>query len=181
MLNAQLDAIKAITPGIEYRNVHKLACEVLVSGLKDIGLMKGDPQEAVEAGAHAIFFQCGLGHMMGLDVHDMNALGEEYVGYTETVKKSSQFGLCSLRLGKSLEASFVITVEPGLYFIPALIDHWKDKKLHESFINYKKLESYRDFGGVRLEDTVLVTENGCRLLGKPIPKAMDEIEALVSE
>jgi Xaa-Pro aminopeptidase len=177
-LSAQEDAIRAIKPGIEFRDIQRLACETLASGLKDLGLMKGDIKEAVNAGAHALFFQCGLGHMMGLDVHDMEALGENYVGYTDSIKRSEQFGLRSLRLGKELEAGFIITVEPGLYFIPELIDCWKAEGLHESFINYGIVESYRDFAGVRLEDDVLVTENGCRVLGKPIPKAIEEVEAL---
>ena len=180
VMAAQENAIKAIKPGIEFRNIHLLACETLVSGLKDLGLMKGDCREAVASGAHALFFQCGLGHMMGLDVHDMEGLGEDYVGYTDTIKRSNQFGLRSLRLGKSLEIGFVVTVEPGLYFIPALIDRWKAEKKHESFINYEKLESYTDFGGVRLEDDVLVTENSCKVLGRPIPKTIDEVEALTS-
>jgi Xaa-Pro aminopeptidase len=179
-LSAQEDAICAIKPGIEFRNIHRLACETLASGLKDLGLMKGDTREAVNAGAHTLFFQCGLGHMMGLDVHDMEALGEDYVGYTDSIERSEQFGLRSLRLGKELEEGFIITVEPGLYFIPELIDCWKAESLHESFINYGRVESYRDFGGVRLEDDVLVTENNCRVLGKPIPKAIEEVEALTS-
>jgi len=180
VLSAQESAIRAIKPGIEFRDIHKLACETLASGLKDLGLMKGDTKEAVQAGAHALFFQCGLGHMMGLDVHDMEALGEDYVGYTDSIERSEQFGLRSLRLGKELEAGFIITVEPGLYFIPELIDCWKAENLHESFINYGRVESYRDFGGVRLEDDVLVTENGSKVLGKPIPKATEEVEALTS-
>jgi len=180
VLSAQESAIRAIKPGIEFRDIHKLACETLASGLKDLGLMKGDTKEAVQAGAHALFFQCGLGHMMGLDVHDMEALGEDYVGYTDSIERSEQFGLRSLRLGKELEAGFIITVEPGLYFIPELFDCWKAENLHESFINYGRVESYRDFGGVRLEDDVLVTENGSRVLGKPIPKATEEVEALTS-
>jgi len=180
VLSAQESAIRAIKPGIEFRDIHRLACETLASGLKDIGLMNGDTKEAVNAGAHALFFQCGLGHMMGLDVHDMEALGEDYVGYTDSIKRSEQFGLRSLRLGKELEAGFIITVEPGLYFIPELIDCWKAENLHESFINYDRVESYRNFGGVRLEDDVLVTENGSRVLGKPIPKTIEEVEALTS-
>lgn len=180
VLSAQEDAIRAIKPGIEFRDIHRLACETLASGLKDLGLMRGDTKEAVSAGAHALFFQCGLGHMMGLDVHDMEALGEDYVGYTDSIERSEQFGLRSLRLGKELEAGFIITVEPGLYFIPELIDCWKAENLHESFINYGRVESYRDFGGVRLEDDVLVTENGSKVLGKPIPKAIEEVEALTS-
>jgi len=180
VMAAQKNAIQEAKPGIEFRNIHRLACETLAAGLKDIGLIKGDPKEAVAADAHALFFPCGLGHMMGLDVHDMEALGEDYVGYTDSTKRSEQFSTCFLRLGKSLEAGFVVTIEPGLYFIPELIDRWKAERLHESFINYNKLESFKDFGGVRLEDDVLVIENGCKVLGKAIPKAIEEVEALTS-
>lgn len=181
VMTAQAKAIKEIKPGIEFRNIHRLACETMVSGLKDLGLMKGDCQEAVAAGAHGFFFQCGLGHMMGLDVHDMEALGEDYVGYTERIKRNNQFGLKSLRLARSLEAGFVVTAEPGLYFIPELFDRWKAENLHESFINYEKVESYLDFGGVRLEDDILVTEDGYKLLGRPVPKTIEEVEALASD
>ncbi|HSF56127.1 MAG TPA: M24 family metallopeptidase, partial [Algoriphagus sp.] len=127
-------------------------------------------------GAHALFFQCGLGHMMGLDVHDMEDLGEEYVGYTETLKKSKQFGLRSLRLGKELESGNVVTIEPGIYFIPQLIDQWQAEKLHREFINYEKLEEYRDFGGIRVEDVYLITNSGSRLLGDPLEIEIKEVE-----
>jgi Xaa-Pro aminopeptidase len=181
VMTAQAKAIKAVKPGIEFRNIHRLACETMVSGLKDLGLMKGDCQEAVAAGAHGLFFQCGLGHMMGLDIHDMEALGEDYVGYTDTIQRSSQFGLRSLRLGRLLETGFVVTIEPGLYFIPELFERWKAEHLHETFINYEKVESYLDFGGVRLEDDILVTEDGYKFLGRPVPKTIDEVEALASD
>lgn len=180
VLNAQEIAMRAVKPGIEFRNVHLLACEVLANGLKEIGLMKGDPAEAARAGAHTLFFQCGLGHMMGLDVHDMEGLGEDYVGYTDTIKRNPQFGFCSLRMGKALEPGHVMTVEPGLYFIPELINCWKAEKKLSQFINYDKVEGYKDFGGVRLEDDILVTEEGYRLLGKPIPKSIEEVETLAS-
>lgn len=176
VLAAQQKALAAIRPGVAHREVHLLACRTLASGLKELGLMKGDVHEAVEQGAHAMFFQCGLGHMMGLDVHDMEDLGEEHVGY-EGLPRSTQFGLCYLRLVKPLRAGFVLTCEPGLYFIPALIDQWKAERKHEQFINYDTLERYRDFGGVRVEDDVLVTEAGNRLLGKPLPKTIEEVEA----
>jgi len=180
VLKTQETTMQAVKPGVEFRDVHLLAGEVLACGLKELGLMKGDPAEAARAGAHALFFQCGLGHMMGLDVHDMENLGEEYVGYTDTIKRNPQFGFCSLRLGKALEPGYVITVEPGLYFIPELIDRWKAENKFAQFINYDKVEEYKDFGGVRLEDDVLVTKDGFRLLGKPIPKSIEEVEALSS-
>jgi Xaa-Pro aminopeptidase len=180
VLDAQTKAIEAIKPGVEFREIHRLASEVLVSGLKDFGLVKGNPEEAVQAGAHTLFFQCGLGHMMGLDVHDMEGLGEDYVGYTDTIKRNPKFGWRSLRLGKALKSGFVITVEPGVYFIPELIERWKTERRLAQYINYDAVEKYGDFGGIRIEDDILVTEHGCRVLGKPIPKTIDEVEAMSS-
>ncbi len=180
VLNAQEKAIEVIKPGVEFRNVHLLACEVLASGLKEIGLMKGDVEEAVNAGAHTLFFQCGLGHMLGLDVHDMEGLGEDYVGYTDTIKRNPEFGWKSLRLGRALEAGFVVTVEPGIYFIPELINRWKAEKKNSQYINYDLVKKYEDFGGLRIEDDVLVTENGHRVLGKTIPKTINEVEDMSS-
>jgi len=178
VLQAQEKAIDVIKPGVEFREVHRIACTVLAEGLKDLGLMKGDPQEAVQAGAHTLFFPCGLGHMLGLDVHDMEALGEDYVGYTETIKRNPDFGWRFLRLAKAVEPGFVVTVEPGLYFIGELMDRWKAEQKHESFINYSKLEKFRDFGGVRIEDDVLVISDGCRLLGIPVPKSIEQVETI---
>jgi len=180
VLDAQNKAIEASKPGVEFRNVHRLASEVLVSGLKDLGLVTGDVAEAVDAGVHTLFFQCGLGHMMGLDVHDMEGLGEDYVGYTDTIKRNPEFGWRSLRLGKALEPGFVITVEPGLYFIGELIDRWKAERKNAEFLNYEAVEKYRDFGGIRIEDDVLITEDGSRMLGKPIPRTIEEVEAMSS-
>jgi Xaa-Pro aminopeptidase len=180
VLNAQEKTIEAVRPGVEFRNVHKLAYKILGSGLKDLGLIKGNIEEAVDAGAVTLFFQCGLGHMMGLDTHDMEDIGENYVGYTDTIIRNPEFGWRSLRLGRELEAGFVITVEPGLYFIPELIDRWKAEKKCCDFIDYDMVEKYREFGGIRIEDDVLVTENGHRVLGKKIPKTIDEVEAMSS-
>jgi Xaa-Pro aminopeptidase len=180
VLDAQEQAIKAVKPGVEFRNIHRLACTVLASGLKGLGLMKGDIDEAVNAGAHTLFFQCGLGHMMGLDVHDMEGLGEDYVGYTDTIRRNPGFGWRSLRLAKELEAGFVITVEPGIYFIPELIKRWKAENKNSQYINYDMVKKYEDFGGVRIEDDVLVTENDYRILGKEIPKTIDEVEEMSS-
>jgi Xaa-Pro aminopeptidase len=154
-----------------------MAATIIASGLKELGLMKGDVEEAVEAGAHALFFPHGLGHMMGLDVHDMEGLGENYVGYNDRIQRSDQFGLAYLRMGRELEPGFVMTNEPGCYFIPALIDQWKATKKFEQFINYDQVESYKDFGGIRIEDDVLITEKGNRVLGTPIPKGVEEVEA----
>ncbi|HEX9511140.1 MAG TPA: aminopeptidase P family protein [Puia sp.] len=178
VLAAQEAAVKALRPGILFRDVHFLACEILVEGLKAAGVMKGDPKEAVAAGAHTMVFQCGLGHMMGLDVHDMEDLGEQYVGYTEDLKKGTEFGLKSLRLGRALEPGFVVTIEPGLYFIPELMDLRKSEKKYLDFINYDKLEAFRSFGGIRIEEDLLITDTGSRLLGKPLAKSAVEMEAL---
>jgi Xaa-Pro aminopeptidase len=178
VLSAQEAAIQALRPGILFRDVHFLAAEKLVEGMKAVGVMKGDTKEAVAAGAHTMVFQCGLGHMMGLDVHDMEDLGEEYVGYTEELRKSREFGLKSLRLGRALEPGFVVTIEPGLYFIPELMDLRKSEKKFEAFINYDKLDAFRQFGGIRIEEDLLITEGGSRLLGKPLAKTAEEMEEL---
>ena len=178
VLNAHQTAANALKPGVLFKDIHLLACEQLAIGLTDLGLMKGDPKEAVANGAHALFFQCGLGHMMGLDVHDMENLGEEYVGYTNELKKSTQFGLKSLRLGRSLEPGFVLTVEPGLYFVPDLIDSWAAENKNADFINYEKVAQFRDFGGIRIEEDFLITAQGSRLLGPPLAKTIEEIHSL---
>ncbi len=179
-LRAYHAAIEALKPGINNRDVHLLACRTLAAGLKDIGLMKGDIDDAVGQGAHAMFFPCGTGHMMGLDIHDMENLGETYVGYNEQ-PRSLQFGLKSLRLARPLEPGFVITIEPGIYFIPELIDRWKSEQRFIEFINYEKLESYRHFGGIRNEENFLITVDGHRLLGRPKPLSITDIEAMRSE
>ena len=176
VLNAILNTTKAIKPGVFYKDVHLLAAKTIASGLKEVGLMKGDVEEIVSQGAHALFFPHGLGHMMGLDVHDMEGLGENYVGYDDTIERSSQFGLAFLRMARKLQPGFVLTNEPGLYFIPALIDQWKQEGKFTDFINYDKVETFKDFGGVRIEDDILVTEDGCRVLGKPIPKTVADVE-----
>lgn len=180
VLNAHQTAAAALKPGILFKDVHLLACEQLATGLTELGLMKGDPKQAVAEGAHALFFQCGLGHMMGLDVHDMENLGEEYVGYTEELKKSTQFGLKSLRLGRSLEAGFVLTVEPGLYFVPDLIDAWSAENKHAAFINYNEVEKFRSFGGIRIEEDFLITPQGSRLLGPPLAKTIAELDSVLN-
>lgn len=178
VLEAQEAAIRALRPGVLFRDVHALAARKLMEGLKATGVAKGDPGEAVAAGAHTLVFQCGLGHMMGLDVHDMEDLGEEYVGYTETIKKSREFGWKSLRLARALEPGFVVTIEPGLYFIPELMDQFRAQKKYLDFINYDKLDALRNFGGIRIEEDLLITEQGSRLLGKPLAKTAAAIEAL---
>jgi len=181
VLKAEMEAINTVRPGIMNKDLHLGAAKIIADGLKDLGLMHGNSDDAVKAGAHGLFFPHGLGHMMGLDVHDMENLGENFVGYDEHTNRSEQFGLKYLRLAKSLQPGYVFTIEPGIYFIPELIDMWNKQKRHEEFINYDKVEEYRDFGGIRIEDDILVTEDGFRVLGsKPIPKAVDEVEALAS-
>ncbi|RNL56135.1 aminopeptidase P family protein [Pedobacter jejuensis] len=179
VLGAYTNAKNALAPGVRYLDVHLTSCKTLAQGLKDLGLMKGNVDDAVEAGAHAMFFQCGTGHMMGLDVHDMEDLGEQYVGYTESLKKNTtQFGLKSLRLGKALESGYVLTVEPGIYIIPELIDRWKAEQKFSEFIDYEKLEQFRDFTGIRIEDDFLITEGGHRMLGKHLAQSVEEIETI---
>ena len=179
VLTSMDHAITMLKPGVRYQDIHLAACKKLVEGLTQAGLMKGDADEAVAAGAHTMFFQCGLGHMLGMDTHDMEDLGEQYVGYSDTLKKETElFGLKSLRLGRELEQGFVVTVEPGIYIIPELIDRWQTEKKHADFINYDVLNAYRDFGGIRIEDNFLVTDAGSYILGKYLPKSLKEIEDL---
>ena len=171
-------AVDKLAPGVPYKEAHLAAAETICAGMKDLGLMKGDPREAAEIGAYALFFPCGVGHMMGLDVHDMENLGEQYVGYAEGEKKSTQFGFKSLRLARKLEPGFVFTVEPGIYFIPELIDKWKAEKQFTDFINYDKLEAWKGFTGLRNELDYLITEDGARLLGhKRKPMTIEEVYA----
>ena len=177
MTEAHQASVDALRPGVRFEDIYDLSARVTVEGLKSLGLMKGDPYEAVAAGAHALFYPCGLGHMMGLDDHDMENLGEVWVGYNGK-PKSTQFGRKSLRLARELEPGFVLTIEPGIYFIPELIDLWGAQKLHADFINYDKLDAWRDFTGLRNEENYLITEDGHRMLGKKIPLTTDEVEAM---
>jgi Xaa-Pro aminopeptidase len=180
VLKTQVGAIEDMKPGVSNRDIHLAAARTIATGLKDIGLMKGSVDDAVSSGAHALFFPHGLGHMMGLDVHDMEGLGENRVGYDRTVTRSDQFGLAYLRMAKKLKPGYVLTVEPGIYFIPSLIDLWQGEKKHGRFINYDKLQNYRKFGGIRIEDDVLVTSSGQRVLGRGIPKTVEEIESIMA-
>ncbi len=178
VLQTEMNAISACRPGVQYKEVHLGAALQIANGLKDLGLMYGDMQEAVAQGAHALFFPHGLGHALGLDVHDMEGLGENYVGYRSGIERSKQFGLKSLRLARELEPGFVLTVEPGIYFIPQLIDIWQKEGKCKAFIRFDRLEAYRNFTGVRIEDNIVITQQGCRILGKPIPKNIEEVEAV---
>lgn len=179
VLDANNNAAAGTKPGITYKEVHLLAARTIALGLKDLGLMKGDVDEAVAAGAHALFMPHGLGHMIGLDVHDMEDYNDTLVGYDEETQRSTQFGLAALRLGRRLQPNFVVTNEPGIYFIPALINQWNAEGKFANFINYNKFESYKTFGGIRLEDDILITETGSRILGNRIPIDPDEVEKIV--
>jgi Xaa-Pro aminopeptidase len=178
VLQAEMKGIELVQPGSRYLDVHLEVATFIANGLKDLGLMQGDVNEAVAQGAHALFFPHGLGHMLGLDVHDMEDLGETHVGYGDEEQRSTQFGLKSLRLARALQPGFVLTVEPGVYFIPELIDLWESEGRCKDFINYNKVNNYRDFGGIRIEDNVVVTQNACRVLGDPISKTVEEVEAI---
>jgi Xaa-Pro aminopeptidase len=179
-LDAHMAAVTMLKPGTAFKEVHLTACRTIFEGLKAFGLTKGDTHEAVEAGAHALFFPCGTGHMMGLDIHDMENLGEQWVGY-DGVPKSTQFGLKSLRLGKELRPGYVLTIEPGIYFIPDLMDLWKSEKLHTQFLNYGEIEKFKNFGGLRNEEDFLITEEGARRLGKALPLTIEGVEAVRSQ
>lgn len=177
VLNANNHAISLIKPGILYRDIHLESVRIIAEGLTDLGIMKGNPEDAVRNGAHAMFMPHGLGHMMGLDVHDMENLGEDHVGYDNEIKRASQFGLRGLRLGRKLQDGFVLTTEPGIYFIPDLVKKWKAENINADFINFDKvLNEYIDFGGIRLEDDLLVTETGHQMIGKRIPITVEEVE-----
>lgn len=170
VLRALAEGTARMAPGVPFVECHFAAATEVARGLTDLGLMRGDPAEAVAQGAHALFFPHGLGHMLGLDVHDMEALGEDFVGYDHEFRRSAQFGLSSLRMARRLQPGFVMTVEPGIYFIPALIGQWREARRLEEFINYEAIDAYLDFGGIRIEDDVLVTEHGHEVLSAGIPK-----------
>ena len=169
-------------PGVKYADVHFAVCRLMFDRLKELGLAKGNTEEAVRAGAHAMFLPHGLGHMMGMDVHDMENLDQINVGFDEETRPNlEQFGTNCLRMGRRLEEGFVVTDEPGIYFIPALIDEWKAKKHCAEYLNFDKLETYKDFGGIRIEDDVLITKDGCRFIGKDrIPYHPKDVEAFMA-
>jgi len=180
VLEANQKTIAATKPGITNKELHLMAAKIIATGLKNLGLMSGNVDDAVAKGAHAMFFPHGLGHMLGLDVHDMEGMGENYIGYNDKIKRSEQFGTAFLRLGKEHQPGYVFTIEPGIYFIPALIDKWRSEKKFTEFINYNKADSFKDFGGIRIEDNILVTETGHKVLGKPIAKSIKDIEDIMS-
>ena len=169
-------------PGIKWMDMHLDVCRLMTDRLKDLGLMRGNTDDAVAAGAHAMFLPHGLGHMLGMDVHDMEGLGQKYVGFDDEVQPSTQFGTNCLRCGRRIQPGFVLTDEPGIYFIPQLIDQWRAQGLHKDFLNYDLLETYKDFGGIRIEDDLLITDTGNRMLGKQIiPYKADDVEAFIKQ
>jgi Xaa-Pro aminopeptidase len=174
-LSAHNEAINSLKPGVNFRDVHMKTAGIIFDGLKTMGLTKGNTEDAVACGAHALFFPCGLGHLLGLDVHDMENLGEQWVGYAGK-PKSTQFGLKSLRLGMELQAGNVLTIEPGIYFIPELINLWSKNKINAEFLNFEKISQYMGFGGIRNEEDVLITEDSYRILGQPLAKTIEEVE-----
>jgi Xaa-Pro aminopeptidase len=178
VLQANNCAQELAKPGIRYLDVHLEAAKVIASGLKQLGIMKGNIDDAVNQGAHALFFPHGLGHLMGLDVHDMEDYGQIHVGYDDETRPVDQFGTAYLRFGRRLQKGFVLTVEPGMYFIPELIERWESQKMHTSFINYQALKKFFGFGGIRLEDDMVITENGSRLLGQRLPITIEELEKI---
>ena len=180
VLTAHDETIEKMKPGISFKQIHLHAAKVIAEGMKNLGFMKGNLEDAVPAGAHALFFPHGLGHPMGLDVHDLEGLGENNIGYDKTVQRSKQFGLAYLRFAKKLEPGHVMTIEPGIYFMPELAEQWKSQSKHTDFINYDKVAKVMGAGGFRIEDDVLVTSDGYQVLGKPIPKTVAEIEAAKS-
>ena len=178
VLQANNTARELSKPGVQYLDVHIEAAKVIANGLKQLGLMKGDVEEAVRVGAHALFFPHGLGHMLGLDVHDMEDYGQIFVGYDDEVRPVNQFGTGYLRLGRRLQPGFVITNEPGIYFIPELIDQWKSSQNHSNFINYNEVEKLKTFGGIRLEDDMHITATGAEIIGKRVPITIEEIMSI---
>ena len=177
VLKATNHAMSLCKPGVPFKQVHLAAARVITEGLKEMGIMKGNTEDAITNGAHAMFFPCGLGHNMGLDVHDMEDLGEIFVGYDDTVTRSTQFGLKSLRMAKALSVGNVVTVEPGIYFIPALMDMWRAEKVNTDYLCFDEMDKFRSFGGIRIEEDVLITPDGYRMLGsRRLPVTVEEIE-----
>jgi len=179
VLKANMESIAMAKPGLRYFDVHLNATTIIAEGLTQLGLMKGNPKDAAKEGAHALFMPHGLGHSIGLDVHDMEDLGENYVGYDENTQRSTIFGHASLRFGKELKPGYMLTDEPGIYFIPQLIDQWEKEGKFTNYINYSKVREYIGFGGIRIEDDILITPEGCRVLGVPLAKTVSEIEDLM--
>lgn len=179
VLEMEKTGILACKPGVYYRDVHLAVCKLMLNRLIDLGLLSGDADAMLEAGVYGLFMPHGLGHMIGLDVHDMEDLGENHIGYEVGQERSKLLGLKSLRLARRLEVGFTLTVEPGIYFIPQLIEKYKSAHLFKEFVNYERLQPYYNFGGIRIEDNIIVTPEGCNIIGDYIPKEIDEIESIM--
>ncbi len=177
-LEAHYAAINVLELNTPFRNAHLAACRSITENMKSLGLLKGNTDDIISNGVHALFLPCGTGHMMGLDVHDMENLGEVWVGY-DGEPKSTQFGLKSLRFAKPLKPGHVFTIEPGIYFIPELMDKWQLEGKFKNFVNWKEVQKYRNFGGIRNEEDYMMTQNGARRLGTKVkPKTVEEVEAI---
>jgi Xaa-Pro aminopeptidase len=174
--------LQLASPGVKYADVHFAICRIIFNRMKELGLAKGNTEDAIAAGAQAMFLPHGLGHMMGMDVHDMESLDQINVGFDEETRPNlEQFGTNCLRMGRRLQEGFVVTDEPGIYFIPALIDEWRAEKRCADFLNFDELDKYKDFGGIRIEDDVLITKDGCRFIGKDrIPYHPKDVEAFMA-
>ena len=180
VLAANSRTFELARPGAFYWQMHNAAARIIADGLKELGLMQGDMEAAVACGAQALFMPHGLGHQMGLDVHDMENIGEKYVGYDDETLRSETPGLSSLRMGKRLAPGMVMTVEPGIYFIPALVEKWEKEGLGGGFINFAKVREYFGFGGIRIEDDMLITPEGNRMLGnRRAPATTNDIETFM--
>lgn len=175
VLEAQTWAIEACRPGARFLDIHLGAARILIDHLIELGLYRGNAERVITSGAYALCFQCGVGHQIGLDVHDMEALGEDLVGYDEATMRSDLFGLRNLRLGKTLKQDMTVTIEPGLYFIPQLIAMWRGQGRHADMIDYDRFEQFGAFGGIRIEDDIIITSGGSRVLGDPVDKTREEI------
>ena len=172
--------IKQLKPGVSFKEMHKLSAYIAIQRLNELGLLKGSCDEALAKGVYGLFYPHGLGHMLGLDVHDMESLGEDMVGYSKNIKREAEFGISFLRLGKNLESGFCITVEPGIYFIPELFNQWYKEKKSSHLINYEKFKLYLDFGGVRIEDNIYINDTSSENLSTFIPKEISEIENIMN-
>lgn len=179
VLNAHDAAIEAVKPDVEYQDLHLLACHKLAEGLVDLGILKGDPQDLVNMDAHALFFPHGVGHLLGLDVHDMEDLGDR-AGYAPGRTRSDRFGLSFLRLNRPLKPGMVVTIEPGFYQVPAILNDPKNREKYQNVVDWQRLEQFQDVRGIRIEDDILVTDRGAENLTQAIPVTIEDLETIAS-
>jgi Xaa-Pro aminopeptidase len=178
VLAAHDACIAKMSPGVEYIDIHLLAAQVIAEGLVDLGILQGQPNDLVEMDAHALFFVHGIGHLIGLDVHDMEDFGD-LAGYQEGRERSNRFGLNYLRLNRTLQPGMLVSIEPGFYQVPAILNHPENRLKYQNIVNWERLEQFADVRGIRIEDDVLVTEIGTEVLTANLPTHADEIEQLV--